>query len=722
MTKEKLSLHLTSITNRNLMYTTSQKKAFYEQSKLWLQSPCTEASYDLLVDTLIYHEWAYSVDGQAVIGDQEYDILYKQLEGIESHLSSIRADSPTQRVTTDLKGDSVTVDHLVPMLSLGNSYNAEDLQDFHKQVIKNAFLEEGAQVSYTAEPKYDGGSIALVYEHDKLIRSATRGNGQKGEEMTANARAMSSVPLMAKFSEYGIVKAELRGESIISKPDFDKINQARLDNGQDLFANPRNAATGGLRTKDANETRSRKIQTFVFQLGYAIDKDGNDLLPQLKTHYGTLELLAKLGFKTPGDGAKLCKTIEEAITFCAECEAKRDTYDYEIDGMVVKVNDLALQDTIGYTQHHPKWAIAYKFKAKQSTTKLIGIEYQIGKIGSVTPVAKLDPVQLAGVTVSSVSLHNEDFITARDLHLGDTVVVERAGDVIPYIVKALPDLRDGSEVKIEFPKACPQNSVDAITLIREEGEAAWRCPRCTCGEQQLQQMIFHVSKDAMDIDGFGKSYIEKFYEHGWLADISDIYDLDYGLIEELEGFGKRSVVKLKAAIDKAKQNPIHRLLHSLTIHHLGKKGSKLLAQEVNHVLDFKTWTIEEFENIKDIGPVLAANMVAYYSDQDNIDLLEKMESYGVNLTQLEADKPLQVSADAPLAGKTILFTGTLQTMGRKEAQQIAERAGAKTLSGISSKLNILVAGEKAGSKLKKATALGTVQIMTEEEFVRLVNG
>jgi len=704
------------------MYTTAQKKTFYEYSKKWLNDPCSQADYDLLVDTLIYHEWAYSIGGEAVIGDQEYDTLYKQLETIEAQITNVRHDSPTQRVTTDLKGDSVTVNHLVPMLSLGNSYNAEDLQDFHKQVIKNAFLEEGSQVYYTAEPKYDGGSIALVYENDRLIRAATRGNGEKGEEMTANAKAMSSVPLMAKFSEYGIVKAELRGESIISKPDFDIINKARLNNGQDLFANPRNAATGGLRTKDANETKVRRIQTFVFQLGYAIDKDGNDLLPKLKTHYDTLQLLAKLGFKTPGDGAKLCSNIKEAIDFCAEWEAKRDTYDYEIDGMVVKVNDLKLQDTIGYTQHHPKWAIAYKFKAKQSTTKLIGVEYQIGKIGSVTPVAKLDPVQLAGVTVSSVSLHNEDFITARDLHIGDTIVVERAGDVIPYIVKALPDLRDGSEQKIVFPQVCPQNEEQAITLIREEGEAAWRCPKCTCGEQQLQQMIFHVSKDAMDIDGFGKSYVEKFYEHGWLGDISDIYDLDYSKIEELEGFGSRSVTKLRSAIETAKQNPIHRLLHSLTIHHLGKKGSKLLAQEAEHVLDFKTWTEEEFVNIKDIGAVLARNMVAYFADQDNVEMLEKMESYGVNLTQLEADKPLKVSADAPLAGKTILFTGTLQTMGRKEAQQIAERAGAKTLSGISSKLNILVAGEKAGSKLKKATALGTVEILSEEEFVKLVNG
>ncbi len=701
------------------MYTPQQKKQFYNQSKQWLNTSATEADYDALVDNLKFHEWAYYVGNASVIGDEEYDLLFKQLEQIESIVVP-RHDSPSQRVSNDLKGDSQTVEHLVPMLSLGNSYNAEDLQDFHKQVIKNAFLEDGVGIEYTAEPKYDGGSVALVYENDLLVRGATRGNGSKGEEMTANAKAMSSVPLKAMFSEYGIYKAELRGESIISKADFDVINADRLANDEVLFANPRNAATGGLRTKDANETKKRRIQTFIFQLGYAIDKNGNDLLPSLKTHYNTLELLAKLGFKTPGEGARLCNTIEEAIEFCAEWEAKRDTYGYEIDGMVVKVNSFDLQETIGYTQHHPKWAIAYKFKAKQSTSKLIGVEYQIGKIGSVTPVAKLDPVQLAGVTVSSVSLHNEDFITSRDLRIGDTVVVERAGDVIPYIVKALEDLRDGSEQPITFPQYCPSNIEDNIGLVRLEGESAWRCPDCSCGEQILQRMIFHVSKDAMDIDGFGKSYVEKFYEMGWLRDLADIYDLPYDQIQELEGFGERSVMKLKKAIEKAKQNPIHRLLHSLTIHHLGKKGGKLFAEEVGHVMDFRTWTIEDFEGIKDIGPVLARNMVDWFADERNIALLERMEDLGVNLTQLEADKPIQVSADAPLVGKTILFTGTLQTMGRKEAQQLAAKAGAKNISAISSKLDILVAGEKAGSKLKKAEALGTVQILTEEAFVALV--
>lgn len=699
------------------MYSPSERKQYFNLSKQWLKTPAERADYDSLVETLQFHEWAYYVASEAIIGDQEYDMLYKQLEAIETGMEDIRPDSPTQRVSNDLKGDSKTVEHLIPMLSLGNSYNAEDLQDFHRQVLKNAFLDEGSAVQYSVEPKFDGGSVALVYENDFLIRAATRGNGQRGEEMTANAKAMSSIPLKALFSKYGIYKAELRGESIIAKSDFESINAIRLEREEDVFANPRNAATGGLRTKDANETKFRRIQTFVFQLGYAVDRDGNNMLPSLGAHFKTIELLTSLGFKTPGEASKLCKDIDEAARFCANWEAKRDDYGYEIDGMVVKVDSFELQEKIGFTQHHPKWAIAYKFKAKQATTKLLGVEYQVGKIGSITPVAKLDPVALAGVTVSNVSLHNADFISERDLRIGDTVVVERAGDVIPYIVKALDEMRDGSEQPITFLKQCPSCKTQ---LEREEGEAAWRCVNVKCEAQILQKLIFHVSKDAMDIDGFGKSYVEKFYELGWITDLADVYNLPYDQIAELEGFGEKSVAKLRTAINKAKQNPIQRLLHSLTIHHLGKKAGKLLAEEVEHVLEFKSWTLEDFEGIKDIGPVLARNMVAFFSNPDNVTLLEKMESLGVNLHQTEEDKPLQVSADAPLVGKTILFTGTLQTMGRKEAQEKAEKAGAKNISAVSSKLNILVAGEKAGSKLKKAEALGTVEIMTEQEFVDLI--
>ncbi len=700
------------------MYSTTEQKALYDLSKKMLKEEITSPQINDLRKILVYHEWKYSIQNDPVISDFEYDMLYKKLEVLEANDPNlITLDSPTQRVSNELTEDLPSVEHLVPMLSLGNSYNAEDLKDFDTQIKKLANLPEDVDIEYAVEPKFDGGSIALVFEDGQLVRGATRGNGVQGEEMTLNARTMHSIPLKADFKKYNIQKAELRGEVVIRKDLFEKMNEERAAQGLTLFANPRNTASGGLRVKDPKDAAKRNLEAFVYQVGYAVDADGNNVIKKMKTHDESIEMLGALGFKIPTVERKVCKNIQEAIDFCLGWEAKREGYNYEIDGMVVKVNSLEIQDKCGYTSHHPRWAIAFKFKAKQATTKLLNVEYQIGKVGSVTPVAKLDPVALAGVTVSSVSLHNADFISSKDLRLGDTVLVERAGDVIPYIVKPMEDLRDGSEQKIIFPKNCP---VCNTTLVRAENEAAWKCENYSCEAQVLQRMIFHVSKDAMDIDGFGKSYVERFHQEGWLKDISDIYNLDYDKISELDGFGERSASKLKAAIDKAKQNPIHRVLHSLAVHHLGKKVSKLLGAEIKKVQDLKNWEAENFTEIKDIGPKVAENVIAFFSQPENIELLNRMESLGVNMTQTEDDIPKALSLDGPFSGKTILFTGTLQLMGRKEAQRRAEEAGAKNISGVSSKLNILVAGEKAGSKLKKATALGTVQILTEEEFVALI--
>ena len=708
------------------MFKKSDTSSLLAKTKTYLSALETNYPADTVsevADLIRFHEWCYYVNSQPVISDFEYDQLYKLLERLEAaYPEQVNPDSPTQRVGSDLSPDFETVEHLVPMLSLANSYNADDLNDFDEQIRKLALVQEGEDIEYVVEPKFDGGSIALVYEGDKLVRGATRGNGAQGEEMTPNARVMRSIPLIAAFEERGIHKAELRGEVVIRKDNFEKINKERAKKGLALFANPRNAATGGLRMKDPKEAAQRGMDAFIFQLGYAADAAGKDVQDNFDTHYAAIELLDDLGFKVPNDVSKLCANIKEVAAFCAAWEEKRDSYPYEIDGMVIKVNSKAIQDKCGYTAHHPRWAIAYKFKAKQATTTLKDIEYQVGKVGSITPVAKLEPVFLAGVTISSVSLHNEDFILSKDLHLGDTVLVERAGDVIPYIVKAIEDARDGSEVKVEFPKVCPVNTTDQdVELVKEDGEAAWRCPNCVCGEQILQRIIFHVSKPAMDIDGFGKTIVEKFFDLGWIQSIPDVYNLDYEKIKTLEGFGEKSVNKLQAAIDKAKQNPIHRLLHSLSIHHLGKKVSKLIAAEISHVLDLKDWKLEDFTNIKDVGPIVAENIITFFSTEKNIALLEQLEAFGVNLNQTEADKPKIVDANAPLVGKTILFTGKLMVVGRKQAQEMASAAGAKNISAVSSNLDILVVGEKAGSKLKKANALGTVDIWTEEEFLNKIN-
>jgi len=704
------------------MYSTDTQQHFVALSKKYISSPASANDLKELRDLLVFHERKYYIEDSPLISDFEYDILYKQLVSLEEQYpDQITPDSPTQRVSTDLSGDFPPVQHTVPMLSLDNSYNEDDLNDFDAAVKKLCNLPSDVDIEYCVEPKFDGGSIALVYENDVLIRAATRGNGTMGEEMTPNARTLPSIPLKADFASFGIVKAELRGEALIRKDNFERINKEREKEGLTLFANPRNAATGGLRTKDANETRKRGLEAFVYQLAYAVDNAGNSVLPTMKTHIQGIEMLGKLGFKIPKDEKTVCKNINVVHDFVKYWEEKRDTYAYEIDGMVIKVNSLELQDKCGFTAHHPRWAIAFKFKAKQATSKLLAVEYQVGKIGSITPVAKIEPVYLAGVTVSSISLHNEDFIRSKDLRLGDTVLVERAGDVIPYIVKSFPELRTGVEEIINFPEFCPTNTSDTpVRLIKEDGESAWRCPDCICGAQDLQKMIFHVSKDAMDIDGFGKSYVERFFDLGWIKDISDIYNLDYDKIAVLEGFGKRSAENIKLSVEKAKSNPIQRLLHSLSIHHLGKKASKLIAEQISHVLDLQHWPKERFLEIKDIGPVVADNVIAWFANEKNITMLHQMESYGVNLTQTDEDKPLQVAEDAVFSGKTILFTGTLLKMGRKEAEEKAVKAGARNISAVSANLNILVVGEKAGSKLKKAQELGTVQIMTEDEFLNLI--
>jgi DNA ligase (NAD+) len=473
--------------------------------------------------------------------------------------------------------------------------------------------------------------------------------------------------------------------------------------------------------KDAKESKFRQLDAFIYQIAYAVDENGQSVMAGIKDQYNSITTLGDLGFKVPVKGAKRCKNIEEVVDFCREMEIKREEYPYEIDGMVVKVNDLALQELCGYTQHHPRWAIAYKFKAKQATTRLLDVKYQVGKIGTITPVAKVEAVQLAGVTVSSISLHNEEFILSKDLHIGDMLLIERAGDVIPYVVKALPELRTGDEKKISFPRFCPINDKeDKIELLKEEDEAAWRCPNCICGAQDLQKMIFHVSKVAMDIDGFGKSYVEQFYKMGWLKDIADIYQLDYEKIMELEGFGEKSVENLKSSIEKAKDQPIHRLLHSLSIHHLGKKAAKLIAGRIEQIWDLENWGEEDYISIKDIGPVVARNMVLFFRDEKNILLLKKLESLGLNFRQSEADKEPKEVEDGPLSGKSILFTGTLEKLKRKEAQEAAERAGARNISAVSAKLDILVAGKKAGSKKSKAEKLGNIEIITEDEFLKII--
>jgi DNA ligase (NAD+) len=718
-----------------MKYTKKEELALQALSKKLLGNAGTATLFEQDAATLVtelrevinYHEYRYARLNDPVISDFEYDSLFKRLQTLEeANPDLVTPDSPTQRVNVDLTEEFQLVKHLVPMLSLDNSYDAEDLIAFDTSIKKLCKLPADEQISYCVEPKYDGGSIALVYENDLLVRAATRGNGAMGDEITSNIKTLSTVPLRAEFSRRGIKRAELRGEALIRKDNFERINSDRAHAGEQVFANPRNAATGALRTKDPNETKRRGLEAFIYQLGWAEGADAENVRSAFTSHDETIDLLGQLGFKVPTHSTsthipveerKTCKNITEVIEYAAEWLKHRDDYPYEIDGLVIKVNDLSLQDLCGSTSHHPRWAVAYKFPAKQATTRLANIEFQVGKTGAITPVAKLDPVALAGVTVSNVSLHNEEFIRVRDISIGDQVLVERAGDVIPYIVKSFPNLRLGTETPVKWPENCP---VCATRLVKPEDESIWRCENSSCEAQVVQRMIFHVSKPAMDIDGLGESQIERFFKLGWLKTLADIYRLDYKKIAELDGSGLKSAEKLRQGIEIAKQNPIHRLLHSLSVHHLGQKASKLLAAEVDHVLDLSEWPLERYQEIKDVGPVLARNVFNFFQNPANVDLLKEMEALGVNMQQTEEDKKPESNTEGPFAGKSILFTGTLSQMSREEAEKLAATNGAILASGVSKNLAILVVGEKAGSKLKKAQALETVEIWTETEFLARV--
>jgi DNA ligase (NAD+) len=671
-----------------------------------------------LVDQIQYHQWRYYLLNDPIISDAEFDVLFNLLKAYESsQFSSPSATYPTLSVGSDLNEHLPKLKHKSPMLSLDNAYSPEDLKEFDKRIKKWLGLAAKEPITYTAEPKFDGGSIAVVYQKNKLSTAATRGNGEYGDDITHNARVFTGLPQAADFSSLGIAQAELRGEALISKKTFQKINQERELLQLPLFANPRNTATGGLRMKNPKEAEERQIEVFIYQLGYAEDEKGENMLEKFQSHFHTIEKLEELKIRTAIHQSKKCTGIEEVIDFCEKWDGDRENYDYEIDGMVIKVDERSLQEKAGYTAHHPRWAIAYKFKAKQASSKLMDVEFQVGKTGAITPVAKIQPVALAGVTISSISLHNEDFIAAKDLKIGDVVWVERAGDVIPYITGVNKELRSKEVKEIQFPTHCPSCQTP---LVRSELEAAWRCPNSACPEQMLQKIIFHVGKEAMDIEGLGKSLVEKLVKLGEIKSLPDVYRLNYTQLEAMEGMGKKSVENLKQAIERAKKRPLHRLLNGLSIHHLGKKASKLIAANVAHWEELCHKSPEDLTQIKEVGPVLANNLIEYFSNPDNVSMIRELETLGVNTTATEEDISSMERVEGPLSGKTILFTGSLSQMTRKEAQELAEKVGAKNLSAVSSQLNILVAGEKAGSKLQKAQKIEGIQILTEEDFLSLV--
>lgn len=700
------------------MYSKEQITALQKLTKELAEEKHTEKAFEIaenLRKTLTFHEYRYYVMNDPLISDDEYDQLYKLLEKIEKENPELlTADSPTQRVGSSLNASFKTVAHLVPMLSLENSYNAEDLIDWDRKAREVAKKDE---LEYCAEPKFDGASISLIYENDHLTRGATRGNGMEGDDITANIKQIRSIPLKASFSKYGIQQIEIRGEIMMSKKAFKEYNEQLAGQNIPPLANPRNAASGSLRMKDPKDVGRRKLEAFLYNVSYYTrtnEKVAKENEALLHTHSGILQMLWNTGFRSPVNEMKVLKGIGAVIDYCREFEEKRNELPYEIDGMVIKVNDLDLQDAMGMTTHHPRWAIAYKFKARQATSKLRNVEFNVGRTGSVTPVAKIDPVFISGVTVSSVSLFNEDVIKEKDLKIGDTVLVERAGDVIPYIVKSLAEVRDGSETEIVYPKNCP---VCQSELYKEESEAVWRCINIECPAQAAERMIHFVSKDAMDIRSFGEANVKKFYGLGLLKDIPNIYTLDFAAISKMAGFGKKSIENLQSAIEESKHQPLYRLIFALGIRYAGETTAKVLANSVNHLFDLKDFSEEKLQTLEDIGVKVAKSVHTFFQNEPNIEMLQQLEKLGIEMNNKKND----AVPEGGLNGQTFLFTGTLTKLKRSEAEEMVEQHGGKILGNVSSRLNYLVVGEDAGSKFEKAKKINTVKIISEDGFLELVD-
>lgn len=672
-----------------------------------------------LCGVLSYYDRLYYVEADSPLPDTDYDFLFDMLRRIEQKYPQLRTNSsPTQRVGGGISGDFPTVTHTIAMLSLDKAYETGNLVDFDTSIKK---LTAETDVAYTVEPKFDGSSVALVYENDLLVRAATRGDGVQGEDITANVRKIPTIPLSAPFSKYGIYRAEVRGEIIINKHKFVELQQSLLTSTGKALANPRNAAAGALRLKDSSRVAERKLESFIYQLAAAFDHEGNDILvSKCPAHNQNMEMMQTLGFRTPAakqyNAFELCSNMNEVIDHIDKWKALRDTFDYEIDGMVVKLNQVALQERCGATNHHPKWAIAFKFDAKRAATILERIDFQVGRTGAITPVAKLKPVQLAGVTVLSASLHNEDFIRERDIMIGDTVLVERAGDVIPYITEVDTDKRTGIEQAVVFPTTCPSCGSG---LQKNEDESVWRCLNADCSAQVEERIIHFASKDAMDIRGLGDQIIRNFYKDGLLKSIEDIYQLNYFKIQQQEGWGEKSVENLRNSIEASKKQPLHRLIIGLGIREAGQATAKMLAQTIEKDLEeLYNWTTEKLQTLPDVGPKVAANIVAFFAEPKNRSIIAKLKELGVNTQQHEDAKRIE---RGKLSGFTFLFTGSLQKFTRDKAHELVEQHGGKLLGSVSKNLNYLVVGENAGSKLDKANKIPTISILTEDEFLVLIN-
>ncbi len=661
----------------------------------------------ILREVIRFHDYRYFVLADPIIADAQYDqlmLLLKQLEQKYPHL--VTPDSPTRRVASSLIKEFPEVAHYVQMLSLDNAYDEAELHEFHRRVQERL---EGEKPEYVVEIKLDGTSMALVYVDDVLKRGATRGDGVKGEDVSHAIRTIRSIPLNAPFSLEGFRLVEIRGEVIMPKEVFRALNKEREEKKLSLFANPRNACAGTIRLQDASEISRRHLDAFWYFISYYETNAENR---GLKSHSEALELLKKTGFKVEPNW-QVFSSIDETIKYCEFWRHKIHNLPYEADGMVVKVNSFEHHRILGSTLHHPRWAVAYKFQANQAVTRIKTITIQIGRTGTLNPTAILEPVEIGGVTVSRVALFNEDEIRRKDIRIGDAVLVERAGEVIPHIIKSVPEMRRGDEKEFVMPEKCP---VCGSAVFRDPEEVAVRCINAGCPAQVKERIIHFAGRNAMDIEHLGEQNVNTLVEKGFIKDVGDLYYLKKEELASLERWGEKSAQNLLDAIAATKKNPLWRLIHGLGIRFIGEKAAKLLAERISSIWDLQKMTFEQLSAIEGFGPQRAQSVKEYFSVLQNVEVIKKLERAGVNV---RAEKVQKVAG--LLSGLTFVITGTLKNCSREQAQQLIEELGGKSTDSVSSKTSYLIVGESPGSKLDKAQKLG-VKILTEEEFLALIKG
>ncbi|MCL6516249.1 NAD-dependent DNA ligase LigA [Alicyclobacillus sp.] len=653
--------------------------------------PATEAEAraraEVLRETIRHHDHQYYVLDQPEISDAEYDQLMRELAAIEAaYPALVTPDSPTQRVGGQPAEGFAKVRHEIPMLSLANAYSPDELRDFDRRVRESS----GGPVRYVCELKIDGLAVSLRYEAGRLVRGATRGDGEIGEDITANIRTIRAVPLVLRQP----VTIEVRGEAYMPKPAFARLNEQREASGEPLFANPRNAAAGSLRQLDPRVAASRRLSVFTYALAEA------DPPAPVSTHSEALEWMARLGLPVNPTFA-VYDDIEEVIRHIEAWAQKRHELPYATDGMVIKVDSLAVQQTLGATAKSPRWAVAYKYAAEQAETVLRTIELSVGRTGAVTPTAVFDPVFLAGTTVTRASLHNEDLIRERDIRIGDLIVVQKAGDIIPEVVRSLPERRTGDEVPFRMPDRCPRCDQP---LHRLPDEVAWRCINPACPALIREALIHFASRDAMNIVGLGEQWIDALLEHGLVRDAADLYRLTKPQLLQLERMGDKLASNLLDSIERSKGNSLERLLFGLGIRLVGEKAAKTLARHFGHLDALMAADENTLTEIREIGPKMAESIVTYFRGEGARSLIQRLKEAGVNTQYLGADGP-GARSDLPWSGRTFVLTGTLEAMDRKEAAAWIERFGGSVAGSVSRKTSVVVAGEKAGSKLDKARAL-----------------